>query len=127
MVWGYAGPAPEAARTAPVAGRFDLPLQVVYPCSQWAVVLFGVVDDRLIISDAELEQAIDSFDRAFIEGRLDDFLTFFAEDARLLLHNQEPVGSKEAITAAFRPVFDGFDASAYDPRYEIVDAHDDRG
>jgi hypothetical protein len=55
------------------------------------------VDDRLIISDAELEQAIDSFDRAFIEGRLDDFLTFFAEDARLLLHNQEAPRLLKAI------------------------------
>lgn len=75
----------------------------------------------------EIEPAIESFDRAFIEGRLEDFLAHFADDAQLLLHNQEAVVGKEAIAGAFRPVFDGFDASAYDPHYEFVDVHDGHG
>jgi ketosteroid isomerase-like protein len=33
---------------------------------------------------------------------------------------------KEAIRAHFDWVFDGFDTSAYAPRYEIIDVHGDR-
>ncbi|MBD0292519.1 MAG: nuclear transport factor 2 family protein [Jiangellaceae bacterium] len=79
-----------------------------------------------VAPSAELKQAIDAFDRSFLEGRLDEFSAFFADDAQLLIHEQETVIGKEAIRASFDLVFEGFDTSAYAPRHEIIDVHGDR-
>jgi ketosteroid isomerase-like protein len=84
------------------------------------------VVSRSSSSDAELKNTIEAFDRAFSEGRLEEFSEFFAGDAQLLVHQQETVVGKEAIRASFGPVFDGFDTSAYEPRYETIDVHGDR-
>jgi uncharacterized protein (TIGR02246 family) len=86
-----------------------------------------VMTDRPLPPDAELREAIDAFDRAFAGGRLDRFSAFFADDARLLLHQQEEVFGKDGIVVAFAEVFHGFDTSAYEPRYEIIDVKGDRG
>ena len=75
--------------------------------------------------DSELGEAIEAFDRAFSEGRLDEFLAFFASDAQLLVHQQEAVIGREAIRSSFADVFDAFDTSSYEPRYDIIDVHGD--
>jgi ketosteroid isomerase-like protein len=82
-----------------------------------------VVTDQSAADDGELKKTIDAFDRAFSEGRLGEFLAFFADDAQLLIHQQETVIGKEAIRDSFGPVFEGFDTSAYQPRYEIINVH----
>jgi uncharacterized protein (TIGR02246 family) len=76
--------------------------------------------------DPDLKATVDAFDRAFQEGRLDEFSSFFAEDAHLLIHQQETLVGRDAIRDSFAPVFDGFDTSAYEPRYDIIDVHGDR-
>ncbi len=77
-------------------------------------------------ADAELQAAIEAFDRSFSEGRLDEFSAFFHDEAQLLTHFQEPVVGAEAIRDSFAEVFDTFDTSAYEPRYEIIEVHGDR-
>ena len=79
-----------------------------------------------VSADSQLQTAIEAFDRSFSEGRLDEFSAFFADEAEVLIHLQEPVVGGEAIRDSFAEVFDGFDTSAYEPRYEIVDVHGDR-
>jgi ketosteroid isomerase-like protein len=79
-----------------------------------------------VAPDAELQEAIASWDRAFAEGRLDEFSAFFADDAHLLIHHQETLVAKEAIRASFAAIFDQFDTSAFEPRYDVVDVHGDR-
>jgi ketosteroid isomerase-like protein len=79
------------------------------------------------VAEAELREAIDHFDRAFTHGRLDELLDAFAEDARFLVHEQEPLVGTEAIRGAFSAFFERFDTSAYDPRYEVIDVHGDSG
>jgi ketosteroid isomerase-like protein len=74
-------------------------------------------------AEAELRKSLDAFDRAFSAGRLDELLAFFADDAQLLLHHQETRIGKKPIRDTFGPVFDGFDTSAYQPRYESIDVH----
>jgi ketosteroid isomerase-like protein len=83
-------------------------------------------DQSSVALEAELSETIDSFDRAFSEGGLDEFLAGFADDAQLLIHQQETVTGKEAIRASFGQVFDQFDTSAYQPRYEIIDVRGNR-
>jgi ketosteroid isomerase-like protein len=84
------------------------------------------VGPQSVAPDAELKETIEAFDQAFAEGRLDEFSAFFADDAQLLIHQQETVIAKEKIRASFGQVFDGFDTSAYEPRYEIIDVHGNR-
>jgi ketosteroid isomerase-like protein len=67
-----------------------------------------VVTDQSAADDAELKKTIDAFDRAFSEGRLGEFLAFFADDAQLLIHQQETVIGKEAIRDSFGPGLRGF-------------------
>jgi len=74
----------------------------------------------------DLRRSIESFDRAFAQGRLEEFLSFFADDARLLIHQQDEVAGTEAIRASFDEVFRSFDTSAYETRYDVVDEHGDR-
>jgi ketosteroid isomerase-like protein len=81
-------------------------------------------DQSSVALEAELSETIDSFDRAFSEGRLDEFSAGFADDAQLLIHQQETITGKEAISASFGQVFD--DTSAYQPRYEIIDVRGNR-
>lgn len=81
---------------------------------------------QFVAPDAELKETIEVFDRAFAEGQLDEFSTFFADDAHLLIHQQGTVIGQETIRASFGPVFDGFGTSAYEPRYEIIDVHGNR-
>jgi ketosteroid isomerase-like protein len=83
-------------------------------------------DQSSVALEAELSETIDSFDRAFSEGRLDEFSAGFADDAQLLIHQQETITGKEAISASFGQVFDQFDTSAYQPRYEIIDVRGNR-
>ena len=75
---------------------------------------------------ASLREAIEAFDRAFAEGRFEDFLETFADDARLLVHEEAPVRELDAIRSAFCPVFEQIEAAEYRPRYEVVDVHGDR-
>jgi len=90
------------------------------------LITFALMTDGCAAPDDELKQAIDAFDRSFLEGRPVEFSAFFADDAQLLIHQQEAVIGKEAIRAYFGWVFDGFDTSAYAPRYDIIDVHGDR-
>jgi uncharacterized protein (TIGR02246 family) len=76
--------------------------------------------------DPELNEAIEAFDRAFSEGQLDELLAFFASDAQLLIHQQEAVIGREAIRSSFAGVFDDFDTSSYETRYDVIDVHGDR-
>ena len=48
-------------------------------------------DQSSVALEAELSETIDSFDRAFSEGRLDEVSAGFADDAQLLIHQQETV------------------------------------
>ncbi len=84
------------------------------------------MNDSSIGPDAQLQTSIEAFDRSFSEGRLNEFSAFFAGDAQLLIHLQEPVVGSGAIRDSFAEVFDGFDTSAYEPRYEFVEVHGDR-
>ena len=77
-------------------------------------------------SSDELHEALQAFDDAFSGGRLDDVTSLFSEDARLLVHHQPEVSSREAVRAAFARFFEQFEVSAYDPTYEIIDIQDDR-
>jgi uncharacterized protein (TIGR02246 family) len=86
-----------------------------------------VVDSRSVAPGSDLNEAIAAFDRAFSEGRLEEFLAFFDDDAHAHIHNQEALIGKEAIRSSFGPVFDGFDTSAYEPRYDTIDVHGDHG
>jgi uncharacterized protein (TIGR02246 family) len=77
--------------------------------------------------EGDLREAIDAFDRAFSEGGLEEFADLLAEDAHLLVHQEETMIGKEAIVAAFAQVFEGFDTSRYEPRYDVIDVHGDNG
>ena len=70
---------------------------------------------------ANFENVLTEFDRAFVEGRLDDLVSFFTDDARALFHLNEALIGKEAIYEAFKSVLDAFDTSSYEPDYEILD------
>jgi ketosteroid isomerase-like protein len=75
---------------------------------------------------AELTESLDAFDRAFAEGRPEEFSAFFADDAQLLLNNLETVIGGEAIGALFAGAFEAFDYSAYEVQYDIIDVHGDQ-
>ena len=79
------------------------------------------------MAEAELRDVIEAFDRAFSEGRSDDFSRFFAPDARILAHQEEPLVGRDTIRAAFSALFEGYDTSDYEPHYEVIDVHGDNG
>jgi uncharacterized protein (TIGR02246 family) len=76
--------------------------------------------------ESELKEAVAAFDHAFKEKRLEEFLSYFADDAEFLAHHSETATGKEAIRANFVTVFDLFDIPEYEPEYSVVDVHDDR-
>jgi ketosteroid isomerase-like protein len=92
--------------------------------ARWNTV--GCVGPQPPVPDEELLGAIHAFDRAFLEGQLEQFSAFFANEARLLIHQQEAVLGRQAVRESFASVFNDFDTSAYEPRYEIVDVHGDQ-
>jgi len=83
--------------------------------------------NRTSVAEAELRGAIEAFDRAFSEGRSDDFSRFFAPDARILIHQEDPLVGRDAIRTAFSALFEGYDTSDYEPHYEVIDVHGDSG
>ena len=82
-------------------------------------------DQSSVALEAELSETIDSFDRAFSEG---DWTSFGGVCRRRAIADpqQETITGKEAISASFGQVFDQFDTSAYQPRYEIIDVRGNR-
>jgi hypothetical protein len=82
-------------------------------------------DQSLVPLRAELKETIDSFDRAFCEGRLDELLALFSTDAQLLIHQQETViggGDPSALRPSVRRVRHLRVPAAY----EIIDVHGSR-
>ncbi|MGH2704560.1 MAG: YybH family protein [Acidimicrobiia bacterium] len=78
------------------------------------------------MTEKEFAEALKKLDDAFRSGRSPDFIDFFAEDSRVLWHNQGPIEGREAVREAFQQVFGMFDTSAYEPEYDIVDVIGDQ-
>lgn len=78
-------------------------------------------------SEGSLRGAKQSWDRAFAEGRLDDFVEWFAEDARLLINEQPEVGGRQAIRSSFEEVISRFDTSEMQVHEDVLRVHGSRG
>lgn len=71
-------------------------------------------------SEDPLRGAKQSWDRAFAEGRLDDFVGWFAEDARLLINEEPEVVGRDAIRSSFEEVMSRFDTSEMHVHEEVL-------
>lgn len=76
-------------------------------------------------SDPALREAMEALDRAWRDGLAAELGDLFAEDAYQLLNNMEAVVGRDAIQRDFAQLAAAFDTSAYAPRYDIIDVHDD--
>ena len=77
-------------------------------------------------SSRELHHAVQAFDEAFLNRRLDDVTSLFSQDAQLLVHQRPGVPGREAIRSAFVLFFEQFEVLAYEPTYELIDIHEHR-
>ena len=65
-------------------------------------------------------------DDAFAAGDAERYAALFADDAHCLLLHREAIEGRTAIRDFWRGFFDRFDTSEWEPRLELVEAHEDR-
>ncbi|HSM01310.1 MAG TPA: nuclear transport factor 2 family protein, partial [Acidimicrobiia bacterium] len=75
---------------------------------------------------SDFAAVLDAFYDSFAGGRTDEFLAFFADDARVLLHEQQAIEGIESIAASFTELFAEVDTSAFVVTPDLVDIEGDR-
>jgi uncharacterized protein (TIGR02246 family) len=70
--------------------------------------------------------ALTTFSDSFAAGDVDRFLELFADDARVLLHEQPALLGLPAISESFVELFAGVDTSAFAIELDVVDVSGDR-
>ena len=75
---------------------------------------------------SDFAAALDAFYASFAGGTTDQFLAFFADDARVLLHEQQALEGIESIAAAFTDLFATVDTSAFAVTPDVTDIEGDR-
>ena len=73
--------------------------------------------------ETTVESLLSRFDRTFAEGRLEAFVSLFADDALVLFHHQPAIVGRHAIRGSFSDVFAAFDTSEYESHYDTVEVH----
>jgi ketosteroid isomerase-like protein len=68
---------------------------------------------------------LDRFHAAFAAGDVGRCTTLFADDAKLCLLYREALDGRDAIRAWFEESFERVDTSAWEPRTELLEVHDD--
>jgi uncharacterized protein (TIGR02246 family) len=74
----------------------------------------------------DFEEALSTFSRAFAAGDAEVFVDPFADDARVLLHEQPPLVGRTAIGQTFTELFATVDTGGFEIDYDIVEVHHDR-
>ncbi|MDP8957842.1 MAG: SgcJ/EcaC family oxidoreductase [Actinomycetota bacterium] len=74
----------------------------------------------------EFHEALTMFSRAFAAGDAEVFVALFADDARVLLHEQSVLVGRAAIGQTFSELFATVDTATFEVDYDIVDVHGDR-
>lgn len=74
----------------------------------------------------DFSMALATFTQAFAAGDAEHFVGFFADDARVLLHEQPALVGRAAIGQAFAQLFATVDTGGFEVEYDIGDLHDDR-
>jgi uncharacterized protein (TIGR02246 family) len=74
----------------------------------------------------DFAEALSTFSRAFAAGDAEVFVGLFADDARVLLHEQPALVGRAAIGQMFTELFAMIDTGGFEIDYDIVEVHQDR-